>query len=204
MKSYIKYKINKFARKQKITNWLDRIILKNKKIAIVSNNCWNIGIYKNLNMQFNTPFIGLAINTNDFIKILSNLEYFLHFELTDKNFIDSSNYPIAILNGITIHFMHYTDSKSAISKWNRRKDRLLNYINNNGIDNVIFKCCDKDSIDSSDFEKFNKLPLKRKIYYRNTKKSIFLNRDGVFPDGIQLYDIRLLRYFEYLRLFKGL
>ncbi|WP_272690273.1 DUF1919 domain-containing protein [Providencia sp. PROV152] len=212
MFSYLRYKINKIAKRQTITDSLDKFFLKNKKIAIVSNNCWNIGVYKNLNLKFNTPFIGLAIYPKDFIKLISNLEYYLknplqaeHF-LHETEYVDNrgNSYPVAILHGVTIHFIHYKNALEAVEKWNRRCSRLLDFIQNNSIDDVIFKCCDMDFKEQDNIIKFNELRFRRKIYIQNRQNSILLNRDGTFPDGIQLYKIRILYYLKFLYLFKGL
>nr|CBA72531.1 exopolysaccharide biosynthesis protein [Arsenophonus nasoniae] len=198
------HKTNKILSKLKVIDKIDFILLNKKKIAIVSNNCWNIRIYKNLKQPYNTPFVGLFISTPDFINMLPNLQNFLHLELKQSHFIKNDNYPIAILDGVKINFLHYKNSSSSIEKWNKRRLRLINFINENGLDSVIFKCCDSDSFDNNDQYKFDKLKFKRKIYFKNIKNSMIMNLDGTFPDGIQLYKIRIAYYFKFIKLFRGL
>ncbi|HGJ5874993.1 MAG TPA: DUF1919 domain-containing protein [Arsenophonus apicola] len=204
MLHFLVHKINKISRKIKLIDTLDFLILRRKKIAIVSNNCWNVRVYNNLKRPYNTPFIGLFILTNDFIKMLPNLKSFLSLKLNQSNFIESNNYPIALLGGIKLHFMHYEDVSTAIRKWNSRRLRLIEFIDENGLDSVIFKCCDKDSFDENDSSKFNALNLKRKIYFKNKKNSMILNLDGTFPDGVELYKIRMVYYLKFIKLFRGL
>ncbi|MDC9591621.1 DUF1919 domain-containing protein [Xenorhabdus sp. XENO-10] len=203
MQPYLKYKLHKFARKNSwLSDLLDKLLLKSKKIAIVSNNCWGIRLYKNLNLPYNTPFIGLAIPPDDYIKIISDLEKYLNIELTINDFIKSDNYPVALLSGIRINFIHYDNEQDAIKKWNRRRTRLLSFIKENSIDSIIFKFCPVDFEDGNFLERFRESNLKRKIFLG--KNSVIIKRNGDFPDGLELYEIRLLYYWKLLNQFNGL
>ncbi|CDG20467.1 Exopolysaccharide biosynthesis protein [Xenorhabdus poinarii G6] len=203
MQSYIKYKLHKWARKGSwLSDLLDRMFLRNKKIAIVSDNCWGIRLYKNLNRPYNTPFIGLTIPPDDFLKIISNLEEYLNIELKISDFSNADKFPVAFLSGIRINFIHYKNEEDAIEKWNRRRLRLMSFLNENGIDSIIFKSCHVDSKDDVFVKKFKELDLKRKIFLE--KDSIIIKRNGDFPDGLELYEIRLLYYFNFIKLFKYL
>lgn len=76
--------------------------------CIISHNCWGAEIYKELNIQYNTPFVGLFIPATCYIKLLSNTNHWLkqplefstiskydfynHFRKERNNF-----YPIGLL-----------------------------------------------------------------------------------------------------------
>lgn len=155
-----------------------------------------------MNRSYNTPFIGLAIPPDDYIKIISNLDEYLSVELTINDFIKLDNYPVAILSGVKINFIHYENEKDAIDKWNRRRLRLLSFIKENGIESIIFKFCYVDHPKEELINRFNELNLKRKIFLEKT--SIINKRNGNFLDGLELYQVRFLYYREFLKLFRGL
>lgn len=160
----LKFKI-KLARK------LHRIGLKNRNFTIVSNNCWGGYVYQEFGLRYNTPFIGLFIYAEDYIKLLKNFRYYMNQEL---KFIDISkskyirdvksrkdrrdDYPVGILEDIELHFLHYNSEIEAKNKWNRRKKRI-NY------SNILFKFSDNDLCCRQYVEEFSKLKYKNKICF---------------------------------------
>ena len=106
--------------KIKLATKLHRIGLKNRNFTIVSNNCWGGYVYQEFGLRYNTPFIGLFIYAEDYIKLLKNFRYYMNQEL---KFIDISkskyirdvksrkdrrdDYPVGILEDIELHFLHY-------------------------------------------------------------------------------------------------
>lgn len=94
--------------------------------SIIANDCCGGIIYHRIGKQFCSPFINLFIEHDDYILLLSNLEYFLSQEL--KEFPSEQSYPIGLLGKekqIKINFMHYKNFADAKDCWEKRKKRLL-------------------------------------------------------------------------------
>lgn len=146
---------------------LERKLLSDTQFAIISDNCWGYELYQTLGRAYNTPFVGLFIMPDCYMKLLGNLTYYLNSELS---FVDNSKYslnigktyPIGLLDGeVEIHFLHYSNKDEARSKWARRTQRLLNDIDK-GVP-LFFKF----STDCSDTNKyliqFHALPFRNKL-----------------------------------------
>lgn len=157
--------------KKKIIWRIRKFRLKNKTFTIISDNCWGGFIYKNLNLKFNTPFIGLFIFSEDYINLLKNFDDIIYTKL---EFMDPNNskykselenngtlgkYPIGVLNkDIEIHFLHYENENEAKEKWEKRVKR----INKN---NLLIKFCDRDCCTKELIEEFDKLNYKNKLCF---------------------------------------
>ena len=118
------------------------IALKNRDFSIISNNCWGGHIYQYFGMKYTSPTIGLTFFADEYIKFVTNFDYYINCELT---FIPKSEskyyyrykdrdkyYPIGKQDDIEVVFLHYKSEEEAYQKWNRRKKRI-NY------NNLIFK-----------------------------------------------------------------
>lgn len=110
----------------------ERKLIGHKQFAIISDNCWGYELYNALNREYNTPFIGLFIQPDDYIKLLSNFMHYMNSELTFiPESINGNAYPVGMLdNTIKLYFMHYADEQEAYDKWTRRTRRLVNAIDN--------------------------------------------------------------------------
>lgn len=64
------------------TQKIDKFLYQNRDFVIVSNNCWGAEIYKRLELEYNTPFVGLMIYGPDYIKLLENFDYYIDRELS--------------------------------------------------------------------------------------------------------------------------
>ena len=97
----------------------------NFNFAIVSNNCWAGRLYQDLGLTYTTPFVGLFLYADDFIRLLTN---FNSINLTSLRFTDftrydfsrnyrkinNADYPIGLIAGdIEIHFLHYHSREEA-------------------------------------------------------------------------------------------
>ncbi len=146
------------------------LFLRNRNFTIISDNCWGGFVYQNLDLEYRTPFIGLFIHGEDYVRMLKNLKLYLGQSLV---FIEPSKskykdrlkslgifnaYPIALLDDVELHFMHYKTIKEAEDKWYRRLSRI-NY------DNLIIKFWEGDCASSQDISDFNSLPFKNKFVF---------------------------------------
>lgn len=142
------------------------------KFCIISNDCWGGEVYKLLDREFNTPFIGLFLMGPCYIELLKNLKenIFKRLEFIDpkkSKYVEAianlELYPIAILEGtsIEIHFLHYNDSLDAEMKWNRRLKRI-------DFGNIFIKYdCSKDFSDASTIREFSLLEFEHKLIFGN-------------------------------------
>lgn len=131
--------------------------LKNLNPTIISSNCNGGIIYHDLNLPFNSPTINLSMDTDDFIKLLCNLKYYLEqkiIEIEDKNY----NFPCGMLDDIKIRFNHYKTFQEAVDKWNERKERI-------NWDNIYVMGIDGDNATYESLKKFDELPYENKVIF---------------------------------------
>ena len=166
----INRRINKFLRLKFANKRRNKI--NNDNFTIISNNCWGGMIYESYNLQKQSPTIGLFFKSSDYIKFISNLEYYLSQDLKFINYNESKNLaflksanltekrsvPLGKLDDIEIVFLHYKSEEEAKEKWKRRVKRINNK-------NIIFKFNDQKDCTEEDLEKFLELPYKNKIFF---------------------------------------
>lgn len=136
-------------RKRKIKN---SII--NRDVTIISDNCMAGILYKEFNVDFKSPTIGMFFCGGDFYKFCLNMEYYLSLTpeiLTVSKWVGECNYPIGRLGDLELHFLHYSSFKEAVEKWERRKVRV-NLKNNN----IIYLLTDRDFTIFNDLYLFDK------------------------------------------------
>lgn len=106
-----------------IINFIPRRRLKNKIFTIICDNCWAGKVYQELGLPYQTPFVGMFVFSPDYIKMLKNLKHYLSgnipltFVKKSKYIKDFDNaYPLALLDDIEMHFLHYADEAEGIQK----------------------------------------------------------------------------------------
>lgn len=145
--------------------------LKCKDFTIISNNCWGGIVYQYFGIQYSTPTIGLFMMDDDYIKFLENLDYYLAQPLYFIPHLESKyneqlslettakdNYPIALLDDIEVHFLHYESSEEAQRKWDYRKKRINK-------ERLLIKMSQRSSSDLDILERFKKLSFNNKICF---------------------------------------
>ncbi len=145
--------------------WRRRLL--NKSVSIISNDCWGGFLYRYLHLPFNSPFIGLFVMPEDFVKILEDPSM-LEGELTFISKAESrhlqhihhtADYPVGLLpSGVEIHFLHYPSAEVARSKWNRRVKRI-------DWNNAIIKLSDNYYITDETMRRFDALPYPQKVLF---------------------------------------
>ncbi|TDQ59460.1 uncharacterized protein (DUF1919 family) [Mesocricetibacter intestinalis] len=130
--------------------------LRNQDITLLSANCNGALILHDLGLKFNSPFVNLYLTPADFIKYLQRIEYYrhqeLHFIRTDKP------YPVAQLEDIRIHFMHYADAQEARTKWQQRSARM-------NLTAPFIMMTDRDGCSYADLKAFDQLPFENKVVF---------------------------------------
>lgn len=152
--------------------WLKRRKLHYKDFTIISNNCWaGTAVYQPFGLLYNTPTVGMGFVDDDYMKFLENFDYYISLkpefinpkESKDYEFRRSAygreiDYPVARLDDITLWFSHYKTVDEAMTKWERRKQR----INRN---RILVKWSQRRNQDPELLRRFLKLPFKNKIAF---------------------------------------
>lgn len=168
--------------RQKITNakikinerywkWKRRKQLHYHDFTIISNNCWGGLVYQYFGLPYNSPTVGLFIMDDDYLRFLENFDDYitlpLHFiEFNSSKYHDylsrestaKTEYPIAMLGDVEIHFMHYSSKEEALEKWNRRCKRINK-------DRMLVKMSQRYVRTKDILDRFAALPFKNKICF---------------------------------------
>ena len=145
----------------------------NKNFTLISNNCWAGLTYDYLNQQYISPTIGLYFMSKEYLKFISNFQYYIKQNLvfisTDKSkyfeylkVIKQENVIIGKLDDVEIVFLHYKNAEEAKSKWERRCRRI-------DFSNIVFKFNDQNLCTEEDLKRFDSLNLKNKICFTAKK-----------------------------------
>ncbi len=143
--------------------------IEDKNFTIICNNCWGGHVYRYFNLQYNSPTIGLYFYSEDYIKFVYNLKYYLNSELTFINYKQSkyvddliahhnTHCPIGKIDDIEIVFLHYNSEAEAKDKWNRRKQRL-------NWENIVYKMSEQNLCSIDHLKRFDSLPVARKFVF---------------------------------------
>lgn len=138
--------------------------------TIFAPNCWGGLTYHHLGLEFCSPLINMWETHADYLKFLSDPEYYLAQELRllEMYHGDLSNpYPIVGLGDVVIRMNHYKDFSEASACWKRRKQRIK-------WDDLIVMFFDQDP---DMLRTFMSLPYERKLCFAPYDTGI----DGVIP-----------------------
>jgi len=109
-------------------NFYEYIELKNSRISIISDNCWGGIAYSTLGLECLSPFKNLFITESEYIKMLSDLRYYLGCSLELSRFAIDINskeqYPVMRLSDVEVHCCHEIDPDMAKENWNRRVKKI--------------------------------------------------------------------------------
>lgn len=96
--------------------------------CIIANNCWGAEVYRHYRRPYNTPVVGLYFYPEDYLRFISELRKNLTAPLTfvaqSRHLPGPAKYPVGVVNGIEVHFLHYRDEAEATDKWTRRCARV--------------------------------------------------------------------------------
>ena len=151
---------------KRIFEKIHHAMLKSDDFTIISNNCWGGTVYKYFGMKFQSPTVGMYFFSDEYIKFLKNLKFYLSQPLVVKD-IESSKYKeeiirrgqsplIGWLDDVEIVLLHYCNPEEAVKKWSYRLERV-NY------DNMIVKFNDQNLFRTEQLDEFENLSFKNKI-----------------------------------------
>jgi uncharacterized protein (DUF1919 family) len=134
--------------------------LRNARFSIITNNCWGYEIYNQLGRAYNTPFVGLFLHSECFVKMLRadfphRLGEIVQCEQS-THVREALHYPVGRLpSGAEVHFLHEKSWTEANEKWKRRSQRLLDEIQKGCP--LFFKLCDRQGPSDELFKDFRAL-----------------------------------------------
>lgn len=110
-------------------NFIKFDLIRKSNISIVSNNCWGGILYKTLGLECRSPFKNVSFSSNDYIKVISNLNHYLNIDPIwtgikeiDKN--QKREVPMLQLDDVFIKCNHDPDAENAIQNWKRRRKKF--------------------------------------------------------------------------------
>lgn len=110
---------------------LDRYFeLYESRLSIVSSNCYGGIAYHTLSMECLSPFKNLFVREKDYLKMISNLKWYMEQKPVFDCYGEDGGvkYPILKIDTVKIHCNHSASVEEAISTWERRKKKI-NYDN---------------------------------------------------------------------------
>lgn len=176
--------------------------LHSTELSIISSNCVGALCSHDLHLPFLSPTVNLVIRPKDFIKMVSNLEYYMGLDVQMSDDEKGEGWHYGYVDDIPIRFMHIKYEDEPREKWNARRKRV-------NMDNVVVMMTEKDGCTYDDLVAFDKLPYKRKVVftakeYPEIKSAFYLKNcvDANTGEVGYLFDYpnrwSLDRYFEQL------
>ena len=166
-------------RRKRIGNWATGL-------TILSNNCWGGHVYRYFGIPYNSPTVGMYFYADDYIKFLKNIKYYLnekmqmikaeesiHYEDLKKNHKNSLLKPIGRICDVEIVFLHCQSDEEALTKWNRRKERM-------NLDNLVVKMSEMNQCSEEIVRAFDALPFERKFIF--TTKDYGIKSQVIFKE----------------------
>lgn len=204
-------KVSNRDRRREVINLKMREQLKNPDFCLISSNCNGGVISHDLGRPFRSQFVNLWMYPKDFIRYLSNLDYYNSIDTI--TFIPESergiwDFPIGLLDGMRIYFTHYHSEEEALKKWNERKHRLDK-------SNLFIMMSEQNGCAKEDLIAFDSLPYENKVvftqkpyddiassfYIRGFEKAKELGTILSFTSPISA--VRYIDQFPYVEWFNG-
>lgn len=153
-------------------NLKNRRKLRNCSFSLIANNCIGSFICHDLGLQFKSPFVNLWIKSDDYLKLLNDLEGYLQTEL---QFIkeDHIAYPVGLLRDVKIYFQHYATEEAARQKWNQRLSRL-------DFGNLYVLFVEIEGTSYENLSAFDQLPFPNKIMLTHKEYPEFQSAFPIF------------------------
>lgn len=100
--------------------------LKNKKFSIISPYCWSLFLYRFLDVEYHSPFVGAYIHPKYFKLLVENLDYYLGqtLKLSERDDPNIGHFCRISLDDVFFDFFHDRDPAILEEKWYRRLERF--------------------------------------------------------------------------------
>lgn len=185
-----------------------RLFLKTRSFTIISNNCWGGHVYRYFGVPYLSPTIGTYFFSEDYLKFLQNLEYYLSCDIRfischESKYADelfrrgdiNTTCPIGVIDDIEIIFLHYHSNLEAYEKWNRRKNRI-------DMNHLYVKFSEMNMCTIEQLKLFDNLPYKNKFTF--VHKDYGLKSQIIFKDCLSEKEVSndTFAFRKYINLIK--
>ena len=131
-----------------------------RKVSIISNNCWGGVTYHSFQSQFYSPFINMFVGKDEeYLELCQHLPSYLQESLEfvryGHNPVENFDYPIFRLHGIQFDMNHYRSIEEGEQAWEKRRCRM------NWDDIFVMMYTQDETIP----EAFERLPYARKVCF---------------------------------------
>ena len=148
---------------------VEREILRNRDFTIISNDCWGGLVYQRFGLPYNSPFVGMWITADDYIRLISDLPMYLACPL---RVVDYSRHPtvrmwrarhrdcpVGQLGDVELQLEHFDGPNQARLDWERRVERVQ-------LDRLWVKWDGfKDGATAAHRAAFDRMPFARKVMF---------------------------------------
>lgn len=131
-----------------------------KEVSIISQNCIGGVVYHDIKMNFLSPTINLYFETQDFLRFVGNLAYYLDIIPIMRW---DEEYPIGYVDDVKIYFMHYETCSNALEKWEKRKKRIL-------WEHILILCTDGEGLSDDEYEEWKKIRYPKILFSAQRKQ----------------------------------
>lgn len=128
----------------------------NPTLSVFSSNCVGGCMLHDLNTRFNSPFVNLFLNAEDYLKFLADPHHYSALEL--QEIPADTGYPVGRWGDLTVHFVHYPDFATAADTFRRRLARV-------DYDNLFVIFSERDGCTYADLQTFDALPYAHKVVF---------------------------------------
>ena len=153
--------------------------LTNHGFTIMANSCIGAQVYRDLNLRFDTPFVGSYMTPEDFVVFMSNPKYWVDQEIIEEH--TKATCPVGLIGGkLRIFFVSDKSFEDGVTKWKYRKERihwdnLFVMFNPLEQDFEINSNYSKHMCSTETIHKFVNLNLKNYVVITNVKEHILNN-----------------------------
>ena len=131
--------------------------LHGSEVSIISSNCIGGRISTLAGNPYRSPTVGLSIDPESFLELVSDLPRYLTHELSeDAEATAREGFPVGRMGEVTLHFQHYRAFADAEQHWRERALRV-------DVDNVVLLCTDRNGMSPDRIARFAALPTPRKV-----------------------------------------
>lgn len=135
-----------------------KLKLKNDDFTIISSNCIGGIIYHLLGKQFLSPTINMRISSNDYIRMLNDLKYYVKQDFIEIEQDPKRGYPLGLLGDIPVHLNHYKSIEEANLKWALRRNRI-------NWDNLYVLGNDLDGVSEQQLSSLVNYPCQNMVFF---------------------------------------
>ncbi len=193
---------------------LERMRLHNKTFSLLANTCVGASIYHKYSLPYNTPTIATLMVTEDYLRMLEDLRYYLkqplRFAKESKHPgvepFYNRKFPVGVLGEgdrtVEVLFLHEANEEVAFTKWTRRAARF-------NFDNIYIMMTDSGNIEFGEppfnmeyVRRFESLPYKHKVLFShipiNSPSVVYIknNMKGIHVVENMMYNRKFERWMD--------